>query len=265
MNYTLRLTIITAAILILSAPFAFAQDVDVNVAAEASIGAPMDVPRDPSGKPIRPLDAIRKAQQVKQNIQERALDQKRDLREGALMQMKSATSGAERRDIMKDAAREGAGIMKNRMASTSGLKMKIKDAVRRHGGLIRERFANAIQHLTGIMGRIETRVEKMKTNGIDVSAVESLQVRAEAAIDTAETDIAAVKTYIEGVSETSDRETVRTELDARIKEARESIRLAHEAVRQTVKALADLAKENRPAANASVEAGAAASTDTATE
>lgn len=254
----IRLTIVTSLIL-LSAPFVYAQETDVGVAAEASVGASIEVPKDPSGKPIRPLDAIRRAQQVKQNIQQHALDQKRELREGAMGQMKMATSGAERRDILKNAAREGAGIVKNRMASTSALKMKIKDAVRRHGGLVRERFTKAITHLTGIMERVETRVEKLKANGVDVSAVESLQVSAQAAIDTAKTDIAAVKTYIEGVSDTSDREEVRTELDALIKEARESIRLAHEAVRKTVKALVDLAKQNRPAANASADIDADAS------
>ncbi|MFZ2886337.1 MAG: hypothetical protein WA021_00785, partial [Minisyncoccia bacterium] len=89
-----------------------------------------------------------------------------------------------------------------------------------------------------------------------------LQVSAEVAIDTAETDIAAVRTYIESVSDTSDRTTVKAELEAKIKAARESIRKAHEAVRKLVKALVDLAKQNRPSASVETETNTSVGTST---
>jgi hypothetical protein len=152
-------------------------------------------------------------------------------------------------------ANQGSTTVRDRIQSaTLQMRLNLKESVRQHAGLVRERFSNALHHLSLIMGRIETRIEKMKAADVDVSVVESLQVNAEVAIDVAEADIADVRTYIENVDESADRAAVKAELSAKIKEARESVRAAREAVRKVVSALVTLAKENRP--NASLETDA---------
>ncbi len=212
-------TITTAILIALFAIPAFAQTlIDVSATSDVEVTTPL-----PSAKP---LDAIKaRAGEIKQKAMKAPADR-----------AASSTRPTPIRDRIET------------------VRMNLKQAVHQHAGLVRERFTNVITHLTKIMARVESRIEKLKAAGVDVSAPESLQVSAEASIDTAEADIAAVRAYIESVGEGSDRATVKAELEVKIKVARESIRLAHEAVRKVVKSLVDLAKENRPNATIEVDA-----------
>lgn len=196
-------------------------------------GEPHPHPLPPLNGDAKPLDMIKaRAQQIKENV-----GVKTEMHGEAKMQQRASTSASTTRPNMP-----GAG--------------GLKALVRMHGGQIRERFSNALSHLTKLMTRIDSRIEKMKSAGVDVSGVETLQVAAEASIDVAEDDIAAVRTYVEGLGTTTDRTMVKTELEAKINAARESIRDAHEAVRKLVKALVEMAKSNRVNATTTVEVDA---------
>lgn len=215
-------TLVTGILVTLFAAPAFAQIVEVTATNAAELGfqaQPLD----------KPLDVIKaRAREIKENA---GVKVQMELRPEAKMHLRATTSAtAPKRE-------EG-----------------FKALVKMHGGLIRERFTNALGHLDKFMARIDSRIEKMKAAGMDVAGVESLQVDAEASIDTAKTDIASVRTYIEGVADGSDRTTVKAGLEAEIKTAQESIREAHEAVRALVKGLVDLAKGSRLETSVDAEA-----------
>lgn len=242
----IRFGLLTLFIPLLCVSFASAQETSVDVSAEASVQT------SPPPPGPRPLQQFR---EQKQQIIQETRDNKRELRRDTVQDLKAAMPGAgERRDVVKQFKEDRGAIMENRREDMQDLRQKMKEKVRQHAGLIRERFSNAIRHLNQIMARVETRIEKMKSSGVDVSSVESLQIKAEVAIDTAESDIAAVRTYIESVTDTSDRSVVRTELQAKVTTARESIRAAHTAVRAVVKSLVDLSKSIKPSATIEAEA-----------
>lgn len=207
--------------------------------------------------PMKPIDALRRAKEVQQGINMDARDARQGWRAETRAELQGAAPG-EKRDVMREAMPERMQIAKDRMASTTGLRAKMKAAVQRHAGLIRERFTNAIAHLEKLMERVDSRIEKLSGAGVDVSAVVALQGDAEGAIADAKTNIEAVRSYMAGVTDESDRESVKEEIGSLVKAAQESIKEAHTAVRAVVKALVDLAKANKPAPE--VETNASTST-----
>ncbi len=256
---TLSRTFLLAALLpLLTVGTAFAQDTSVE--AEASVDATVQT-QQPRPLPLRPLDALRKAKEVQQGINMDARDARQDWRAETRAEMQGAAPG-EKRDVMREAMPERMQIANDRMASSTALRMKLKASIQRHGGLIRERFSNAIAHLEKFMARIDSRVEKLSSEGIDVSSVIVLQADAEGAIAEAKADIGAVRDYMSGVTDESDREMVKTEAQTLIKAAQESIKEAHAAVKAVIKALVDLSKANRPV---SIEAEAEVSASIETQ
>lgn len=254
---------LTAFILfaLFSTPIAFAQtDAAVEIEASTAVDTmPVPVPTNVQPPPPapgslpqkKPFDAMReKAQQIKQNAQ----GAKVELRTDTKLKMQNASSSGEKREVMKGAWEEHKDIAKERIASTTQLKRDIKSLVRMHGGQIKNRFNLAINHMKKLLARVDTRLGKMVEAGIDTSSVGALKASADAAIAKAEADALAVGTFVSGVSDTSDRAIVKTELQAKIKTAQESVRAAHVAVKSTVRALVDLSKANKKVgADVSVE------------
>lgn len=252
---TLSRTFLLAALLpLLAAGTAFAQDTGIET--EANVGATVETQQP---KPLRPLDALRKAKEAKQDIRTDARDARQDWRADTRAEMQGAAPG-EKREALREAMPERMQIAKDRMASTTKLHMKMKESVQKHAGLVRERFSNAIAHLEKFMTRIESRIEKLSGEGVDVSAVVALQTEAESAIAQARADISAVRDYTSTVTDESDREVVKGEISTLVKTAQESIKTAHAAVKAVVKALVDLSKANKPVST-EVEAEASASVE----
>lgn len=255
---TLSRAFLLAALLpLLAFGTAFAQDtsVDASASTETSVGT-----QEPNRRPpVKPLDALRRAKEAGQNIRMDARDARQDWRAETRAELRGAAPG-EKRDVMREAMPERMQIAKDRIASTTKLRMKMKDAVQKHAGLIRERFSNAIAHLEKFMTRIDSRIEKLSSQGVDVSAVVALQSDAESAIAQARADIGAVRDYTSTVTDESDREAVKGEISTLVKTAQESIKAAHAAVKALVKAVVDLSKANKPV-SAEVEAEASASVE----
>lgn len=228
--------------------FALAHESDDPTHMQAHAEAEASVSTDT--KPIRPLDLIRKAKEAKQNIQNNA-GINAGMHFDAKMQMRTASSVPEKRPL------------KERMASSSDLRAKIKGAIRMHGGLIKERFSLAVRQFEKIVARIESRIEKMKGEGIATASVEAELEVAKTAQAEAKADVQAVADFVAGADENADRAQVRTQLQTLIKEAQTSIRTAHQALQKVIKSLVTLAKENKPKVEteASVEAETSASVE----
>jgi glutamine synthetase type III len=214
--------------------FALAQDTSVSVDAEVGI-----TPPPPNSGPIRPLDLARqKAMELKQGTANAKAD------------WQNASSGPERRPMP---------AAKDRMASTSNLMQKVRGAIAQHAGVIKNRFRLAMSHFERFVERIETRIDKMAAAGVDTASVEAQLEVAKTAQASAAADIQAVHDYVDSIEESTDRTQVRTQLQALVKTANESIKEAHLELQKTVRALVALAKENKPVVetSASVEAEAA--------
>lgn len=206
--------------------------------AEETNTAPPETFIPPAGMPMRkPLDIIReRALNAQQNIQETARDARLELKMNTKLELQNA-SGTERRDVLRAAGQERIEIMKTRAASSTALQMKMRAAIQLHGGQIRMHFSNAVRHLRQFMDRIESRMDKLAASGADISALITLQAQAETSIAAAELDIKAVQDFMATVTDDSDRAQVKATMESLIKDARESIRAAHEDVRALIKAL----------------------------
>jgi cation transport regulator ChaB len=205
---------------------------DAHAQADANVGT--------SGTPPRPLDLVRqKALEIKQGAGAKA-----DMR----VEMKGASSSPEKRPLKAEARID---IAKERQASSSNLMRKIKDAVHQHAGLIKQRFGLALRQFEQLSARIETRLEKMKAEGVATASVEAELAVAKTANVEAKADVQAVADFVASVDDSADRAAVRTELQALIKEAQTSIREAHQALQKVVRSLVALGKENKPKVDAS--------------
>lgn len=230
MHHTLRVSSLAVLLLLafFSTPFVFAQETDTPLEEPA-----LETSAAPTNPGNRPLDAIKeRAQQIKQNAQ------------GVKPILPRATSTMEKRDAAKNALEERTDAARARMASTTDIARGIKALILMHGGQIKNRFHLAITHLENILTRVDTRLDKMKTAGIDVSSVETLNTNAKTALIKAESDAKAVAEYVASVSDSNDRTNVRKELQSKIAIAQDSLKKAHAAVKEVVAALTKLAKSN---------------------
>lgn len=197
--------------------------VDVGASATIETGTP--------GAPLmKPLDFIKaRAKEIQGGGQPGKMEMRGDLK----MKDRAASSSDERKDPAK-----------MRMASTTpghGLKALIQ----MHGGVIKNRFNLAIAHMENILARIETRLEKIAAEGIDTSAVVTLHTSAEVAVDKAEADAKAVADFAATASDASDRAAFKTQLETKLRTAHQSVKAAHKAVMDTVRALVSLARNTK--------------------
>ena len=223
--------------------FAHAQDVSVDANASASVNAQTG--------PMTPLEILKAKLQAAKHA---AVDAKVQLRADTKVQLQNASTSGERRDIKRGAVEERKDITKERFGSTTEAISQFKLTVRIHGGLIKERFVLAIKQLNNLLTRIQSRLDKMQATGVDVSSVVSLKADAQVATDKASADVQAVADFVANVSDTADRKAVKAELEAKIKTAQASIRAAHEALMKTIRALIQLAKNNKVKVDTSVSA-----------
>lgn len=254
MNKTWFASITAAGAFLLFSGVAFAQD---TVA--------------PSGKPL-PQNAREKAQMMQEkridlkntlkNVREDFKTQTKVLRQDTTGKLKEATSSAERRDILKNAREEKRVIKDERRESAAAIKTQLKMLVRQHVGAISQRFAIALKQFDNTMTRIQSRIEKLKANGIDTSAADTLFESAKVAVAQAKSDVQALTDLVAQVSDTGDAKTVRAQVDTAVKKASASVKAAHSALESTAKALVKLARSQK-AQTKSVETAPPVTPDTA--
>ncbi len=237
----------------------------LSVIVPGGVAFAQDTGTIPPPKPERPLRAfldtmenrkeerIENRQEIKgelKDVRKNALDDRKDLRIETRDAIKNASSTDEKKDILRGALGERLNIVKDRIASTTAVKREaLKNLVERHFGANRERFNVALRHLDGLLERIESRIEKMEANGIDTSAVDSALAEAKTAIATAKADVAELGDLIQRVKDTDDKTTIREQLQTAMKKAIESIKTAQKELKEVVRILLDIGKQNRDTAS----------------
>jgi len=212
--------------------------VETYAQADAGVNATVETQTDASGNLIKPLDLIRRAKEVQQNIRQNAMEAKQGLRTDTKMQLQGAQTPDEKKDVVRNAFDARVDIARDRVQAT----MKLRSLVHVHAGLIRERFALAIRQFEKFIIRIESRIEKLKAEGVVTTSVEAKLETAKGAVATAKVDVQAVASFIETISDSSDRDAVKTELRALIQTAQASIKAAHAALKEAVRELITLNK-----------------------
>ena len=172
-------------------------------------------------------------------------DEAGDIRTNARIELKNASSGPERRDIVREAGVE----------LRANIKERLQVLFRTHLGSIMARLNAAIQHFDNIAARIESRIEKLDEAGVDTATVETSLSTAVEANAAAETNVNALSSLVASVTDGSNAETVKAEIRAAIHKATASIKVAHRAFLDTAKQLSALVR-------ASAEINSDASVDT---
>ena len=241
--------------LVIISPLLFASVAFAETEAEGSASAEASVSVDAPAQNGTPGQTPLQMMKAKlQGIKNTAMEAKEDLRANTKIQMKNASTTGEKKEVMKGALMERKDIAKDRKASTTAVMKGVRNLVRMHGGLVRERFGIALRQFDKMTERIHSRIDKMKTGGADTASVEASLTISETAIAKAKTDVQVITDFIANVDDSATTASVKTTLQADIKQAQASIKAAHAALMDTVKKLVALAKTIH------VEAGASAST-----
>ena len=207
---------------------------EIHAHAETDVSVGTDMP-------VKPLEIIKaRAKQLKEKAQNANTPRRADMEE----KMETKASMGARPDPM----------MRERQASTTRPGNNLSAMIKMHGGVIKNRFRLAISHMENLLNRVDSRLDKMTAQGIDTASALALQGEATLAMNKAKADAQAVSAVVENTSDSSDRATVRAELQVKIKTAQESMRAAHVAVKKVVSALVSLSKNNKTKVDASAAA-----------
>ncbi|HXK38675.1 MAG TPA: hypothetical protein VJ043_01125 [Candidatus Paceibacterota bacterium] len=215
-----------------------------------------------------------KAADVKEAVKNARKDIKtdaRDLRADTKDKMMAATSSAERRAIEKNAIEERKEIISERKANTSEIRDQRKDLIearkassteirdqrkelaRQHLGVIAQRYGIAIKQFENLAGRIQSRIDKIKSLGVAASEAESALAVAEAVIAQVKTDAQALKDAILQIDSGTDTRTIRAQIETAVRKASASVKAAHKALQTAVKALVSLARLQKTATSTNVQ------------
>lgn len=124
--------------------------------------------------------------------------------------------------------------------------LNVSDNIEKINEKATDRLSNLVGNIEKVLNNIQTRVDKAKTDGLDITSVEIEINKAKAAISEAKDAISAQsgKTYtINVTNEKTLKEVVKTVRDtfhADIKAVQEKVKAAHEAVRNSAKTLASI-------------------------
>lgn len=271
------------------APFAFAQDASIDSATQVDVGVrPGALPKNPlkliKEKAGQARDSIKiQKQEFKEGRKEfmqGAVDvkagikeERKDFWQGTVEARKAmhaevkadldaATTVEEKQSILKGARFERAAFrvqvktdaMDMRAgfrAQRSDLRAEARDLIADRFTMIMNRLVNALERFDQILARIDSRIEKLETEGVDVSAAVAASASASLAVDAANTAVANAQAAIEAAAAS---ETPREEMDevrVAVRAAVDSVKAAHQAIKEALRVLKSLASSSD--ASASVE------------
>ena len=231
---------------IASAEETTAVDADASVSADSNASTdtniqtntrtPQPKPKPLLYQPIKNLLNADKRENVKGRMDDRknAMEERKDVIEEKRGNMQASTTErmGERKDEMKERAsnlRE-----KGRENAISRIKMNIARYVRMLGAVI--------EREEKLISRIQSRADKLASEGKDVSAVTTALVTATRELTAAKSDLASIKTTAEArasvtVEASATPATVFGNIRDIIQSAQKHIRAAHQAILDAVKAL----------------------------
>lgn len=247
-RFFISFAVLLCAVLAL-APIVYAEDASVDASASAEV--------TPGTKRPGLLPILNKEIRAREEALKESIDAKR---------AEIKTQIETRRGEIKADVEARIGIKKEGTASTSEAKrMEMKARVEAKAkmnveNVIRNmtaRLTAAIERFENISGRIDTRLEKLKAGGVDVTAAAALQVTAKAKIADAKVAVAAI------VKPTISTEATREEVKAALEGVRSQVKAAEDAVKAAHKALMEVvvAMKRAGGAKADVEVSASASTN----
>ena len=242
--------------------------------AEETIQMSAETPRPAS---IAPAPARNTIKTIQANLEERRAELKdaakdvrsnfkievKDVRTNTKQEMREATSAIERREIEKNAIEQRKGLIETRKASSTEIRDMRKDVIdarkekvseirdqkkeqaRQHIAQIERRYAVAIKQFDGLAARIQSRIDKIKANGIDTVKAESALSLALSAIAQVKTDAQALADLVKQVNSGDEAKALRAQIEAAVRTVNGSIKAAHEALGKAGKALIENARTKK--------------------
>ena len=193
-----------------------------------------------------------KKAQLRGDIRDVRQEMRGDLKEERLetrVEMRGATSGPERRDIMRGSVEDRKEIRgEARLEIKGNIKERLQALVKTRIGAVIRRTNAALNQFDNIIERIESRIEKLKARGIDTASVETSLATSVGLVATAKTDVGALSTLVASVTEASDPATIKEQLRVAIDKATASVKAAHRALLDTAKALSTLVRASAASA-----------------
>lgn len=231
-------TLFASILLVGGAHIAQAQEVGVEAEVEISAQATTSRPSLPSRSPRQqPL------MQLREDARERIIDLRegmQDRRAEIRVEMQNASSGEERRTIIKQ-LRENREEIRDRAQEIRGnIKERLQVLVRTRVGAVIKRSENALNMFDNLVSRMESRIEKLKERDANTTSVEASLSASIALIATAKADLGSLQALVASVQESSDPATVKAQLRAAIEKVTASIKSAHASLLATARALAQL-------------------------
>lgn len=230
----------------------------ILVALSGSVFAQDSIKLPPTIKPLIPRDLREKIQNAQDkradiknaitNVREDAKEKRMDLQRASKDKIRAATSSDAKRDVVKDTRQNAKTIIEARRASTTPLKQELKELTRKHFAVSIQRFSIAIKQFDNLAQRIQSRIDKIKSTGIDTSSVEAALAAARSAIETARADAKAVSDIVAQVKDTGNARDVRREIETAVKKASANVKAAHKALSDAARALAGLGRTQKGAA-----------------
>ncbi len=205
-----------------------------------------------AGAPPPPRPNLIQIKEKRADLREQAKDVRADFKAGAKdlrvntkEKMRAATTSAERREIEKSAIKERKGLIDTRKASTTEIRDQRKELARQHVGKIEQRYAIAVKQFDNLATRIQSRIDKIKANGIDASKAEAALALAQAAIAQAKTDAQALADLRAQVNSGDEAKALRAQIEAAVKKVNASIKAAHSALQKAGKILATVDRSEK--------------------
>lgn len=246
---SLSVTTILASTLLLGA----------NVALAQGSGMPSRPPFPDQQKP-RPLQILHEQRiDIQQGAKAQWQDmqrEKKEIRADMKAGFKAATSGPAKKDVLQQGFKELKELRGEQKELRGTTKERLQALHRTHLGFALGRLNNATNHFETLVTRLTSRIEKLKERGLDTARAESALATAVALIETAKADVSAVSSLVSSVQDSDDTESAKTEIRTAMTKAMESIKAAHEALRDVVRILVSLIPPPPSAINSEPSAGA---------
>jgi len=176
-------------------------------------------------RPLRSLNATSTEQNtLREHVIEDRIARARDIREA---HARAASRVRELRERRADIAEK--------------IQSHISEQARTVAERMLHRLESALERLSGLLERVDSRLEKIAARGIDTSEADALVIDAYSAIEAARYDISQAQAALDVIAESdTPREHLR-EMKVRVREAVASLKTAHTAVVNAIRAMSIIA------------------------
>lgn len=240
----------------------------VTHAEEASVEASTQVQESPQRKPLPLVNKIRvETKNLRENIAEKKeeikdfrkelIGERKDVRASSTEARKdmrkeiaddrrelASTTRGERKELQADRRLLASSTREARKEIRDDRREMIKNEVAQRAqmlfDLIVRRLGIAIDRLDNISGRIDSRIAKLKADGVDTASMEALQVTAKAKVDAADV---AVKAIVAPTLPSDTASTTAQMMNELLAGTRVQVKSAEEAIKEAGRALTAVVSE----------------------